>query len=374
MMTFVFGLGLIVAGAAMSGEAIQTNTPTASVSGRIVEEGTNAPIAGGHVMLLPESPPSIAGSPVPFSIAPPMQITDEDGHYGFDGIPPGRYRIDAQKAGFASAIDPLDMDPSTFRWFELTGGQSLDDMNVSLKRGAVIAGQIFDPSSGAPMVDARVMAMRRLPNGPAPLLPIGQDARTNDLGEFRIFGLPSGEYLIAAAPRSDFVFEPRSTSSRSASASTAAVMTFYPGTADRSAAQLLTVAAGQEMNGITIRLVTEPVFQVSGVVIDESGAPVAGAMVILMGDPMRGGIFFGPGGQAQSDTDGRFVIDSVASGSYTTIATLPIMFNDQAVTTGGIGGFSFAGGSAQMPGAGQVEVTVSGTSVDDLKIVVTRPQ
>ena len=47
----------------------------------------------------------------------------------------------------------------------------------------------------------------------------------------------------------------------------------------------MTVESGETVSDLIIRLVEVPAFQVSGVVVDEAGAPVEGAMVILMDAP-----------------------------------------------------------------------------------------
>ena len=58
--------------------------------------------------------------------------------------------------------------------------------------------------------------------------------------------------------------------------------TFFPGTADAAAAQAVTVQSGETVSDLTIRLVVVPAFQVSGVVVDEAGAPASDVMVMLM--------------------------------------------------------------------------------------------
>jgi hypothetical protein len=49
----------------------------------------------------------------------------------------------------------------------------------------------------------------------------------------------------------------------------------------------VTVQSGETVSDLTIRLVTVPAFEMSGVVVDEAGAPAADVMVILM-DSRRG--------------------------------------------------------------------------------------
>ena len=55
------------------------------------------------------------------------------------------------------------------------------------------------------------------------------------------------------------------------------MFSFYPGTPDASAAQSVTVAAGQVATGFVMRLVTAETYQVSGTVVDQNGTPVGGS-------------------------------------------------------------------------------------------------
>src|SRR5207237_712571 len=69
-----------------------------------------------------------------------------------------------------------------------------------------------------------------------------------------------------------------------------------------------------------------PAYRVSGIVVDENGSFVVGAMVMLMSDP-RAGAMMGPAGSARSGDGGRFVIDGVVSGSYRATASIPMATN-----------------------------------------------
>jgi hypothetical protein len=377
-MPFLF-LSLILAGGPLFERAPQAGSQTARISGRVVEDGTNAPLSGATVTVY-----AIGGPPVTsFPPLPPRTTTDEVGRYVFDGLPPGRYRINVQKGGFAPQLPP---DPSAFRSFDLAAGQSLDGVDISLQRGAVIAGQILDPSSGAPLADAMVTAMRRFGGGGAPtgvnasgvgrLMPAGASVQTNDLGEFRIFGLPPGEYFVAAILRRDFGLATNFANGGSNQApgtpTTGALLTFFPGTPDALAAQPVTLAAGQVAMNVDIRLVTAQTYQVSGVVVDENAAPVAGAIVMLSGDIRASGFFAGPIGQSRSNASGTFVFDGVPSGSYTAIASIPVRIGGQESGIGA-GSFSFTDIGGGTTRSNQLDVTVNDANVEGLQIVVQRP-
>jgi protocatechuate 3,4-dioxygenase beta subunit len=293
----------------------------------------------------------------------------------FDGLPPGRYRIDAQKATFASPL--FTPDPSAFHTFQLAAGQTLDGVNIPLLKGAVITGQILDPSSGEPVVGTMVMAMRRpgvagggagfVSSGTPRLVPAGQSVQTNDLGEFRIFGLPPGEYVVAASRPPNSGFAP--------TGGIAAVFSFYPGTPDATAAQSVTVAAGQVATGFVMRLVTPDTYQVSGTVVDQNGTPVVGAMVMLRNDPRTSGFMPMPVGNGRSDANGNFVISGIAPGSYQTMASVPTAVRSQNSAGGGIDEFAsrriFINGTRA---SDQIDVTVTNANVEGVQIVVQRSQ
>jgi hypothetical protein len=270
----------------------QIKDPNARASGLVLEDGTNAPIAGARVVL------AFRGrSRLP-------TVTGQDGRYAFEDLEPGPYRLTVQKTGY------IPLDPATVPTYWVVAGQSLDVATVSLQKGGVIAGRILD-SFGEPMIDINVRAVK--PGAAIDLM--GEATRTNDLGEFRVFGLAPGPYIVAASPRpfgSD------------ALSRTMVSSTFYPGTPDPSAAQVLTLIAGQTVAGIEFRTLMTSTFRVSGTVVDELGMPVAFATVMLAGDSRAsGGPAAGRVGDGRSDAAGKFSIDNVTSGTYYATATAP---------------------------------------------------
>jgi hypothetical protein len=349
--------------------------PAGRISGRVTLEGANTPIAGARIMLMP------AGRPAGPIGPPPQTLTDQEGRFAFDQLTPGTYRIDAQKTGYA----PL-LDPSRAPTVQVGAGQAIDGVDLRLQKGAVIAGRLLDPA-GDPLPDARVMALRRVspPGAPPRLIPApgAQGQPTNDLGEFRVSGLPPGEYFVAAMPR----FMPMPPMFGAAASGGAAsppragrttiATTFYPGTTDQAAAQPLAVTAGAEVNGIVVSMQSTPAFRVSGIVVDENGDPVAGATVMLMADP-RGGMlmFAGPAGNARARDDGRFDIDDVAPGSYRANGSVPMSFGGPS--GGGIGAVAgvtggFAGPGFRGPVDPPAEVVVADADVNGVRVTVRRP-
>jgi hypothetical protein len=153
----MWSLIIIVGALLQSTTAEQPPVPAdpAAFSGRVLEDGTGAPIAGAQVTLNPLRP----GPPVPPFSRPRTATADQTGRYEFVDLEPGRYRVNAQKVGFAMPLG----NASGVQQFELKSGERREGIDVRLQRGGVIAGRVLD-GSGEPLADARVMAWRRPPS------------------------------------------------------------------------------------------------------------------------------------------------------------------------------------------------------------------
>src|ERR1022692_4100910 len=99
----------------------------------------------------------------------------------------GEYRIEATKANFVGA---------TMRLQAIAGG-----LLIRLVRCGVITGQVVDAQS-QPIPGVTVYAMPKPLQGP--LMPFGAPAagsytRVDERGQYRLYGLPPGEYAVVAA-------------------------------------------------------------------------------------------------------------------------------------------------------------------------------
>jgi hypothetical protein len=353
---------------------------TGRVAGRVLAEGANTPIAGARIMLMP------SGQPTGPMGMPAMAVTDANGRFAIERVAAGSYLVNLQKAGFAPIFDSTGPLPT----IAVAAGQSLDDVVFRLQKGGAITGRVVD-ANGEPVPEISIMAMRRSPSSAAADFfvpaPMQGGQITNDIGEFRIAGLAPGEYVVAAmaggfpafAQGGMNVAPPLASGGRSTAATT-----YYPGTADRDAAGAIVITPGAEVGNIVFSLQTVPAFNISGIVVDEAGSPIANAMVMLMGDPRSG--MFGPGGNAQSQDDGRFVIGGVPAGSYHVTATIMMMGGQPFDPTvagqsggsvawssgaagGGAGFFAFSAGGPTAP----TEVVVTDSDVENVRVVTRRP-
>jgi hypothetical protein len=293
-------------------------------------------------------------------------LTGDDGVYTFSGVAAGRYRLQVQKIGFVPPNPTND-------FLQVGAGQAVAGPTVVLSKGGAISGRVLDVR-GEPMAEVMVTAVRKPAAGSgtgrgAPAMMAGQPGQTNDIGEFRIAGLPAGDYYVSARPRPSSPFEASSISS-----GTTLVTTYYPGVPTTSGAQVITVAAGQTIGNLEFRMMSATAHVVAGVVVDEMNKPVGGAMVRLMPTEFVGP---GPGGSAQTQPDGTFKIGGVVAGAYRLNASVPVTFSSGGGTvTGGVSGgvTSAAGGlvtysSAAGPGS-TIQVTVGDADVAGLTVVV----
>jgi Carboxypeptidase regulatory-like domain len=307
---------------------------TGSVVGRVVEEGTGAPISGARITAITMGVPSQPGSrPQSFDAT-----SDAQGQFAFSDLPPGRYFLNIQKNGFASQPGSGASAPQPIT---VVAGQ-VTPVERTVPRAAVIAGRVVD-TNGEPIAEVRVMVMRRMPNMDR-LLPAGGGNQTNDLGEFRLFNLAPGEYIVQAAPQSDRSYGPGPGTPKP----TMLAPTFYPGVAESARAQSIVVASGQVVDGINFGLVTVPAFRLSGIVVDETGAPVDGAMVWVMQPPGPGTIpMMGPPEMIRSERDGRFMVPNLQAGTYQVGAAFPVVISGP----NGSGGIGAVGGGVTFSAA-----------------------
>ena len=167
----------------------QFKTGTGRIRGRVTSSETGAPVRRAQVR--------ISGA----DIAPKAAMTDAQGRFEFGDLPAGRFTLTSTKSGYVTVQYGQTRPFESGRPIELADKQALDKADISMPRGSVITGRIVD-EFGEPVADANVTAMRQQwTNGRRRLLPAGRTAQTNDLGQYRMYGLPPGDYYVSATLR-----------------------------------------------------------------------------------------------------------------------------------------------------------------------------
>ena len=128
--------------------------------------------------------------------------SDATGRFVFTGLPQGIYRVSAAKAGFIEtaygAKRPGAGVPGTP--IVLAADQRVGDIVLRLTRGGVISGTVTDEFGDAAFT-IPVRALRLgYTNGGRVAQPVA-NTTTDDLGGYRLAGLPPGDYIVSVVPR-----------------------------------------------------------------------------------------------------------------------------------------------------------------------------
>jgi protocatechuate 3,4-dioxygenase beta subunit len=302
------------AGAPAESQAPETKPEDrCSIEGRVLSASTEEPIKKADLILRrADRSPGAAGQPLSYSTS-----TDVGGSFSMKDIEPGNYRLSVNRTGFVSmeygARGPMRQGTT----LSLASGQRLRDVVFHLTPHGVVTGRVFD-EDGEPMARVQVLTMRyRYMQGRKQLLPFGS-ASTNDLGEYRIFGLAPGRYYLCATDRS-MMYGPTVDRSANPQSEQDYVPIDYPGTTDVAGATTLDVSAGAQLRGVDVALSKERTIHIKGRVENLSGSSRNPVQLMLF---PRAGAILGPNRPNMTDAKGNFEIRGVAPGPYTLIASI----------------------------------------------------
>lgn len=335
---------LVVAASAQNVTAQKpSNNPKSekcSVAGTVLRKGTDEPIRYAHVTFQ--------------SLADPENslhsTTGVDGKFSLNNMAPGQYRISVSRNGYVAmaygANQPLDGGVP----LSLSPGQQVSDLLFRLVPAGLITGRVRD-QNGEPLPSAQVTALlTSYVEGKRTLVP-ASTVMTNDLGEYRLFNLPPGKYLVSASSGSSLAKMARVRISTMASGEEdeGLVTTYYPGTSDPSQAQALNVTAGSELRSTDISILQSGIFHIRGHVAGLSASSLKiGGMVMLKSGGSHITALNIEKNAAIDPADGSFDIPGVSSGQYDLIA------------------FEFAHGG--VPRSTHKPIEVNGADVDGVDI------
>jgi hypothetical protein len=253
---------------------------TAEISGRVLDD-SREPIAGASVALV-RSESSLRRMREPEPEVQEMGIADSRGRFQISGVPPGVWKLEVRAKDYA---------PGSADRVEVAEGESLDDIEIVLRRGARLTGRVVTvDGSGVP--DARVRAA-------------GQNTVTGEDGRFLFSDRISAGPFEIKAEHPDFGL----------------------------AEELVTLSPGDDAE--EVELVLEPGWIVAGKVIDSEGRGLPAALVTLRSHDQA------PSSFAQTASDGSFHFRNVQPGRYSIVARkfrdtllegeLEVVLNDKSV-------------------------------------------
>jgi len=326
-----------------------TKPGTSVIKGRIVAADSGQPLR--KVFIRVSAPELREGR---------VTTTDADGRYEIRELPAGRYTLNASKGSFVSLqygqLRPFEPGKP----LEILDAQTLEKVDFALPRGSVITGRVVD-EFGEPVADAQVAPMRYVnQGGRRRLQPAGRQTTTNDIGEYRLFGLPPGQYYVSATLRPGamiggaagavIIQGGQASDDRSGYAPT-----YYPGTPNVAEAQKLTLGLAQTVNEINVPLTPTRMASISGTAYDPQGQPMSFGMVMVIQRQGEGGFSMSSGNMIRPD--GSFTVSGLAPGNYTLQAMNPNM----------------NGGVVDLGAMATADVTIAGEDVKDVRLASQTP-
>jgi hypothetical protein len=270
-----------------------------TVEGVVVKSTTGEGIKGATVQLSPTGP----GKQF-YSV-----LTDKMGSFTIRDIPPGRYIINAEGAGYTEL--PSGKGRGNIRTLDLTPGKNLKSLSFRLLPPGVITGTVYD-EDGDPVTLAQVKVLRIAGSSTRRQLSEAGSAQTNDLGEYRIWGLAPGHYLVYAT------YQPQAPDPGQQAADDVVLPTFHLSAQDASQAMVVEVQPGTESSGIDVGLGQAHAVAVRGrIVTDTPSKSLRGVNVTLTPRAAyQGGYSLQSYGASAHDDSGDFEILHVPPGAY----------------------------------------------------------
>ncbi|HEX5000267.1 MAG TPA: carboxypeptidase-like regulatory domain-containing protein, partial [Terriglobia bacterium] len=251
-----------------------------------------------------------------------VTLTDTDGRFSFRKLAPGNYTVRVQREGYFGTlprgVSGLEAPLTLKAEVTIIPGYTPADISFDLVEGGVISGHLRDPN-GRLLTNYTISAYQTAYKDGRGILKSIKSAQTDDRGEYRLFWLPPGSYLVAVDPRRPGPLP---------SPSDAYARTFYPGLIDARLVPPVIVTDGGEVSAIDILVRAEATATISGRVLaapessSESLSPASSQLTLVPRD-VNALLASGDSGNLNVKVNrlGRFEIRNVLPGSYDLIAS-----------------------------------------------------
>lgn len=275
--------------------------PHLSVVGQVYDSVANRPLADALVQVVRTNALQMARS----------GVTDARGRYRIDSVAPGEYFV----SFFHPALDSLEVQAPVRR--VMLGARDPERVELGIPgteriiaalcpglppfdSSAVIVGEVRDADSGEPVPNATVTAewIEFVMDERFRLEPLSARTRTGPSGSFALCGLPSGDVAVHAQ------WAGRASGALEVTMSARSIVRRDFALAEGST--FVTIAGEATEGGTRADTLLRGPARLTGVVLNESGRPVADAMV----EVWRTGL------STRTDASGRFEIGSLPSGTH----------------------------------------------------------
>lgn len=279
----------------------------ASVHGTV----TNAVTGGGlrkAYMLLSR----VGGSGPAYSA-----VTSDQGTFTIENVAPGNYRLNAECAGFLPVQyggGPSDEGGVELR---LSAGQKLTGIDIKMIPQAILSGRVLD-QDGDPWPHANVSLFHSVwKKGRRNIESASFDGppQVDDRGEFRLSGLAPGRYYLFSEP--DLYWEKEYHPDVDNQPTIRQQPTWYPSSHDVESSAPISLTAGQQLNGVEIRLRrgAGSKLRIRGKLVGLQDLPARPGEP-MWAEPRISAVGGGHGYSGGIQPDGSFEIAGVTSGAY----------------------------------------------------------
>ena len=160
--------------------------PAGLIAGRVLAADTGRPVKRARVFVTAAELPGGRG-----------MLTDDMGLFELAELPAGRYTLTVPKPASSRSRTASAGRCRPGTPLQLADGQEIKDIEFRLPRGSVIAGHVVDETATRCRASMSACLRYQYQQGERRLMPAGT-AQTDDLGQYRIWGLMPGDYYVDA--------------------------------------------------------------------------------------------------------------------------------------------------------------------------------
>jgi protocatechuate 3,4-dioxygenase beta subunit len=263
---------------------------TSTVRGRVVNASGQA-VAHAQMILVP------AGD----FLQTRAMLADDNGQFVFSELPAGSFRVIASRRGFFATPE---RGQNAQQVVDVGEGATRDDVTLRVSHGASLSGRVVDELD-TPLEGVSVQLLQvRYERGRSRLVPAGTARLTDDLGRYRIYDLPPGQYVVSGA-----------VGAVGSSELPGYARSYFPNTPNPGQAQFVELRESQELAGIDLSMSRTSTARISGTLLNAAGAPTTGGSLTLLPARSAASVTSVPLGARILD-DGRFEFTNVPSGQY----------------------------------------------------------
>src|SRR5688572_29345792 len=153
------------------------------IEGIVTRQATTEGLAGVRITITREGQQELEFEP--------DAMTDAAGHFLIRNASPGRYTIRARRQGYVAPMkDGIELQDGGATKQIVVSLETPLNISLALASGAALAGRVQNPL-GKPAENASIQATLVASDGTSRIV---GNATVDELGMFRVWGLPSGKY------------------------------------------------------------------------------------------------------------------------------------------------------------------------------------